>query len=174
MATERYGNLIRWCGGRLVTSPAWHMMGFITFLIVAIGVVFFVFECARLVPNAVLTAHRACAFRAPFASREYSLAVPIVLGVVLLAALASLFVTAFTDPGVLPRRREGALPTQDELDRLPAVYYDMQVNGADLPVKFCHTCSMWRPPRCSHCSTCNCCIGAPSLPTISASLSSSR
>ncbi|KAF5862670.1 Eukaryotic peptide chain release factor GTP-binding subunit [Aspergillus alliaceus] len=33
-----------------------------------------------------------------------------------------------------------------------------EVAAMDVPVKFCKTCNIWRPPRCYHCRVCDNCI----------------
>ncbi|KAB8068073.1 DHHC palmitoyltransferase-domain-containing protein [Aspergillus leporis] len=33
-----------------------------------------------------------------------------------------------------------------------------EVAAMDVPVKYCKTCSIWRPPRCYHCRVCDSCI----------------
>jgi palmitoyltransferase ZDHHC9/14/18 len=33
-----------------------------------------------------------------------------------------------------------------------------EVAAMDVPVKYCKTCNIWRPPRCYHCRTCDNCV----------------
>lgn len=33
-----------------------------------------------------------------------------------------------------------------------------EVAAMDVPVKFCKTCNIWRPPRCYHCRVCDNCV----------------
>ncbi|ETV72013.1 hypothetical protein, variant 1 [Aphanomyces astaci] len=48
--------------------------------------------------------------------------------------------TAFRDPGLVPQR------------------YDQLVDTDIAPDRFCTVCLVHKPPRRSHCSTCNCCV----------------
>ncbi|WZZ17739.1 hypothetical protein YC2023_110828 [Brassica napus] len=72
-----------------------------------------------------------------------------------------LFLTSTRDPGIIPRNKEA--PTQATLEwasnkaKLPRTK-DVMVNGFTVKVKFCDTCKLYRPPRASHCSTCNNCV----------------
>ena len=57
-----------------------------------------------------------------------------------------------TDPGVLPRHpKDLYYITNRPLLR-------QVINGHKIIVPFCYTCSMFRPPRTSHCSVCDNCV----------------
>ena len=64
-------------------------------------------------------------------------------------SLALFFKVSFTDPGIIPRGQpnRSAHPT--------TTVKDIVVRGTVTETKYCETCSIWRPPRSSHCSNCN-------------------
>ncbi|XP_074275188.1 putative protein S-acyltransferase 7 [Silene latifolia] len=82
--------------------------------------------------------------------------------------LVLLLMTSGRDPGIIPRN---AHPPEPEVNdgsveaggvqtpqlRLPRVK-EVQVNGIPVKIKYCDTCMLYRPPRCSHCSICNNCV----------------
>jgi hypothetical protein len=81
--------------------------------------------------------------------------------------LVLLLVTSAQDPGIVPR---AAHPPEEEFSygnalsggtpgrlQFPRVK-EVMVNGMVVKVKYCDTCMIYRPPRCSHCSICNNCV----------------
>ncbi|KAK6261991.1 hypothetical protein QUC31_007807 [Theobroma cacao] len=79
-----------------------------------------------------------------------------------------LLLTSGRDPGIIPRNShppepegyEGISefrPGQTPPLRLPRTK-DVVVNGISVKIKYCDTCMLYRPPRCSHCSICNNCV----------------
>jgi palmitoyltransferase ZDHHC9/14/18 len=83
--------------------------------------------------------------------------------------LTLLLLTSGRDPGIVPRNTHPPEPeaidmindagngqTPQQL-RLPRTK-DVIVNGVIVKVKYCDTCMLYRPPRCSHCSICNNCV----------------
>ena len=82
-----------------------------------------------------------------------------------------LFLTSARDPGIVPRN---SYPPEEEIcyesstsadvggrhtptPRLPRTK-EVSVNGFSVKVKYCDTCMIYRPPRCSHCSVCDNCV----------------
>jgi len=59
--------------------------------------------------------------------------------------LIFLFLTAFTDPGIIPRR-----PPSKLLENMSA--------DAREKMQYCHTCRIVRPPRAKHCRYCDNCV----------------
>lgn len=92
--------------------------------------------------------------------------------------------TAFTDPGILPRANPEEIQYLEKsskisinnissfFNRFLVILGNIQnlatsgrvleitmVTGHVLRLKFCQTCKLFRPPRASHCSICDACIG---------------
>jgi len=63
--------------------------------------------------------------------------------------------TATTDPGILPSNRS---LSDAEADACAAAQRFTEVNGVRVPLKWCRTCRIYRPPRAAHCSECNVCV----------------
>ncbi|KAF6138007.1 hypothetical protein GIB67_041880 [Kingdonia uniflora] len=90
----------------------------------------------------------------------------------MMQTMVLLLLTSGTDPGIVPCNLHPPEPEDDgyasclssELpgnqagpSRLPSTK-DILVNGIIVKVKYCHTCMLYRPPRCSHYSICNNCV----------------
>ncbi|KAG8643906.1 hypothetical protein MANES_11G080816v8 [Manihot esculenta] len=82
--------------------------------------------------------------------------------------LVLLLLTSGRDPGIIPRNAHPPEPEgfdgsadvgagQTPPLRLPRIK-EVEVNGAVVKIKYCDTCMLYRPPRCSHCSICNNCV----------------
>ncbi|KAF2311560.1 hypothetical protein GH714_024839 [Hevea brasiliensis] len=96
--------------------------------------------------------------------------ISIVVIVVVLTSfdLILLLLTSGRDPGIIPRNAqppelEGCeghtegTTGQTPPFRLPWTK-DVIINGIIVKTKYCDTCMLYRPPRCSHCSICNNCV----------------
>ncbi|KAH9328473.1 hypothetical protein KI387_000581 [Taxus chinensis] len=82
-----------------------------------------------------------------------------------------LLLTSARDPGIIPRNAHPPEPEEDYDTatstewgggqtprlKLPRTK-DVIVNGIPVKIKYCDTCMLYRPPRCSHCSICNNCV----------------
>lgn len=81
--------------------------------------------------------------------------------------LVLLLLTSGRDPGIIPRNAHPPEPEgydgsaegggQTPQLRLPRIK-EVEVNGITVKIKYCDTCMLYRPPRCSHCSICNNCV----------------
>ena len=68
-----------------------------------------------------------------------------------LLSVIVIFKGGCTDPGIIPRQ-------SGSNNQFRAKNYNVVINGSLLKLGYCHTCSIFKPPRTSHCKSCdNCC-----------------
>ncbi|KAG2243447.1 hypothetical protein Bca52824_094706 [Brassica carinata] len=142
-------------GGRLIFGPDARSVPLTVLLILVPVVLFCVFVARHLL-------HEFSPHNAGYAI----LVVPILFT---LYVLILLFFTSARDPGIVPRNSH---PPEEDLRyettvsadgrQTPSVQIprtkEVMVNGVTVRVKYCDTCMLYRPPRCSHCSICNNCV----------------
>lgn len=106
-----------------------------------------------------------------FPNYNSGIAITVVTAVFTVYVLILLIVTAGRDPGIVPRSSHPPEPEEGDFSVSPADWVggqaqrwrlprtkDIVVNGVAVKVKYCDTCMLYRPPRCSHCSICNNCV----------------
>ncbi|XP_068664631.1 probable protein S-acyltransferase 7 [Aristolochia californica] len=147
------GSNIFLLGGRFIFGPDVRSLALTIFLIAAPVAVFCVFVARKLMDN---FAH------------HLGVLIMVVAVVFTVYDLALLLLTSGRDPGIIPRNAhppepesfEGCIEVgggQTPQLRLPRMK-DVVVNGITMKIKYCDTCMLYRPPRCSHCSICNNCV----------------
>ncbi|KAG5525318.1 hypothetical protein RHGRI_031860 [Rhododendron griersonianum] len=141
-------------GGRLIFGPDARSMIFTLLLIIAPIIVFCVCVAWHL--------------RYQFSPHNSGYAVLVAPIIFTIFVLGLLFLTSVRDPGIVPRNSH---PPEEEFTaqsievggrRTPSLQFprtkEVMVNGITVRVKYCDTCMLYRPPRCSHCSICNNCV----------------
>uniref|UniRef100_A0A1J3CAU8 S-acyltransferase n=1 Tax=Noccaea caerulescens TaxID=107243 RepID=A0A1J3CAU8_NOCCA len=139
--------------GRLIFGPDVRSLPLTISLIVVPVIIFCIFVASKLMEDF---------------SNSWGVSIVSVAVVFTIYDLILLMLTSGRDPGIIPRNSHP--PEPDVLDgnntnpgstsqtpRLPRVK-EVEVNGNIVKVKYCDTCMLYRPPRCSHCSICNNCV----------------
>ncbi|PIN19300.1 DHHC-type Zn-finger protein [Handroanthus impetiginosus] len=138
-------------GGRFIFGPDVRSVFLTIFLIVAPAAIFCVFVARKLLDDF---------------SGDWGIAIMVVFIVFTLYVLVLLLLTSGRDPGIIPRNAQPPEPESYEsglefgsgqTPRLPRTK-DLVINGRNVKVKYCDTCMLYRPPRCSHCSICDNCV----------------
>uniref|UniRef100_A0A0E0AY52 S-acyltransferase n=1 Tax=Oryza glumipatula TaxID=40148 RepID=A0A0E0AY52_9ORYZ len=139
--------------GRFIFGPDVRSIFLTMFLIVAPVVAFCVFVARHLIDDF---------------PGDWGISVMVVVVVFTVYDLTLLLLTSGRDPGIIPRNthppepegfdgsNDSGVQTPQQL-RLPRTK-DVIVNGISVRIKYCDTCMLYRPPRCSHCSICNNCV----------------
>lgn len=146
------GSNIFFLQGRFIFGPDVRSLALTIFLIVAPVTIFCVFVARKLMNDF---------------SNHLGVSIMVVAIVFTLYVLVLLLLTSGRDPGIIPRNAHPPEPEgydgsaegggQTPQLRLPRIK-EVEVNGVTVKIKYCDTCMLYRPPRCSHCSICNNCV----------------
>ncbi|PKA54821.1 putative S-acyltransferase [Apostasia shenzhenica] len=147
------GNNVFFLKGRLIFGPDVRSLFLTMFLIVAPATIFCVFVARKLMDKF---------------PHHWGISIMVVAVAFTLYDLCLLLLTSGRDPGIIPRNirppepegSDGSIDfssVQTPQFRLPQMK-DVVVNGITVKTKYCDTCMLYRPPRCSHCSICNNCV----------------
>ncbi|THD22511.1 Palmitoyltransferase [Fasciola hepatica] len=92
-------------------------------------------------------------------SRQTSYSLIIVHSLLISYVVCTFGRATFMDPGYLPVGIPGEkLTTMEKGSPRTVMYKSVEINGIATRLKWCVTCEIYRPPRCSHCSICKHCI----------------
>lgn len=147
------GSNIFFLQGRFIFGPDVRTLFLTIFLIVGPVTVFCVFVARKLMDDF---------------SDHLGILIMVVIVVLTFYDLVLLLVASGRDPGIIPRNAHPPEPEsydgnsetgpgQTPQSRLLRTK-DIIVNGVTVRIKYCDTCMLYRPPRCSHCSICNNCV----------------
>ncbi|GAY67482.1 hypothetical protein CUMW_256840 [Citrus unshiu] len=145
--------------GRLIFGPDAKSI-VVTLLLILVPIVTFCSNVARNLLHEVST----------YTTGYAIMGVAIMLTVYVLVLL---FLTSARDPGIVPRNLhppeedvtydssasiETGGGTQTPIPRVPRTKEVLIDGRIVVKVKYCDTCKLYRPPRCSHCSVCDNCV----------------
>ncbi|XP_041709335.1 palmitoyltransferase ZDHHC18-A-like isoform X2 [Coregonus clupeaformis] len=138
-----------YCDGRIILARQSGILPLTLGLIIVTSGLFFAFDC-------------------PFLVTHLTVCIPVIGGALFVFVVTSLLQTSFTDPGILPRALpDEAADIEKQIDtsgsstyRPPPRTKEILINQQVVKLKYCFTCKMFRPPRTSHCSMCDNCVGS--------------
>ncbi|ERN06254.1 probable protein S-acyltransferase 7 isoform X1 [Amborella trichopoda] len=147
------GSNVFFLQGRFIFGPDYRSLLLTIFLIAAPVIVFCVFVARKLMDDF---------------SHHLGISIMVIVVAYTVYVLSLLLLTSGRDPGIIPRNAHPPEPEgfdgsievgggQTPQLRLPRMK-DVVVNGISVKIKYCDTCMLYRPPRCSHCSICNNCV----------------
>ncbi|CAL0330078.1 unnamed protein product [Lupinus luteus] len=147
------GNNVFLFQGRLIFGPDVNSVFLSMFLIIAPVTVFCAFVARKLIDDF---------------PHHSGWSIMIVVIVHTLFVLITLVLTSGRDPGIVPRNTHPPEPEDYDVTanidndlsqraRFPRTK-NVMVNGISVKIKYCDTCMLYRPLRCSHCSVCDNCV----------------
>ncbi|CAE8640378.1 unnamed protein product [Polarella glacialis] len=143
MTQKLYGNNLVFCKGRFISGPDSRSCLMSLLMVLIPSIVW------QVVPGV-------------FFAVESSVIVPLIGAVLQLGSLAFMLATAFTDPGIMPRAKDFS-EHHDKKAKVfrtkePPRYHELVLRSHPFKLKYCTTCNIYRPPRCTHCSVCENCV----------------
>ena len=128
-----YGNNKIWCNSLGITGKKFYHMIF----------AFLLYTCPYVVMLVILIIEK----------KNLSIFYPLIITTILyIIQIISTIVGGFSDPGILPRQRQDYYYNTNK----PSLKY--VINGYVTTLNYCYSCSLFRPPRTSHCSLCDNCV----------------
>lgn len=121
-------------------------------------------------PSALTAISFHATISSPYLWHRLGPAAPIIQAYLFIVSFSSMLKTSWTDPGIIPREIDGDPPVDPPLDldinsasyyppRNPPRIKEIRVGTHNVRLKYCDTCKIYRPPRCSHCRQCDNCVG---------------
>uniref|UniRef100_A0A5S6QZ73 Palmitoyltransferase n=1 Tax=Trichuris muris TaxID=70415 RepID=A0A5S6QZ73_TRIMR len=109
------------------------------------------------------------AFDAPYLWGNNDWGIVVVAVILTLICVTCLFLTSFGDPGIIARATSAERVAMDRFISASGIYVPEKrlmvappltsiEDGQVVLVKFCTTCRIYRPVKCSHCSVCDNCV----------------
>lgn len=95
-------------------------------------------------------------FPGRFIAEQLSPVIPIFQVLIFVSLIINMSFATFMDPGYYPKAAPDEYENMDDF-RYP-LYKSIKINNIQIRQKWCNTCYFYRPPRCSHCSSCNKCV----------------
>ena len=127
---KQYGNNILWCSKKIISGRKYYQV-FISILLFSIPYSLMLGVLIKI---------------------ESSIVPMIIISIFYIILLFSAIRGGFTDPGILTRQNQDFYYSTNR----PILKH--VINGNILNLNYCYTCSLYRPPRTSHCAICDNCI----------------
>ena len=129
------GNNKIWCNNKLISGEKYYQI-FISIFLITIPFIIMISILIKL-----------------YDKYSYSSLIPIIIiSLLYIISTFSALRGGFTDPGILTRQNQDYTYTSNRT----TIRYN--INGHILNLNYCYSCSLFRPPRTSHCAVCDNCV----------------
>jgi hypothetical protein len=148
------GNHLFLCGGKIMLgsdAPSFFLTNALVCIGVTLHFAFILPRLARITHNQYNDGQEhAWLLSNPTAIMWLSL-------VLALGTMVTLWMTALTDPGIVPSVSSPAKPPVPLMTDENGLDVAVPIGGP-LGYRYCSTCNIFRPPRSKHCNSCNVCV----------------